>query len=64
MHVGSSNRVLTLVLCIWKAEIRFLILVGLQVHFKSLNCQGAALIRRRLCGNDLEGLQVYSDDQF
>jgi len=55
---------LTLVSCIWKAKICFLTLKGLQVHFKSVDCQGAALIRRRLCGGSLEGLQVQSDDQF
>ena len=31
---------------------------------QSQNRQGAALIRRRLCGGDLLGLQIHSDDQF
>lgn len=39
-------------------------LKSLQVHFKPVDCQGAALIRQRLCGGDLEGSQVQSDDQF
>ena len=31
---------------------------------QSWNLWGAALIRRRLCGGDLLGLQIHSDDQF
>ena len=31
---------------------------------QSQNRQGADLIRRRLCGGDLLGLQIHSDDQF
>ena len=31
---------------------------------QSRNCQGAALIRRKLCGGEWEGLQVHSGDQF
>ena len=31
---------------------------------QSRNCQGAALIRRRLCGGEWEGLQVHSGNQF
>jgi len=31
---------------------------------QSWNRRGVALIRRRLCGGDLLGLQIHSDDQF
>ena len=31
-HVGLFNGVLTLVLCIWKAEIRFLVLEALRIR--------------------------------
>ena len=30
----------------------------------SLNCRGATLIRRRLCGSNSLGLSIQSDDQF